>query len=459
MNLKRALLFILTCYLFFHCSEDLSTVVDDILLTVDKNVALSEGDTVRIMTEVHNHIDERLSGIPLTYYANDTKLDGPVFYPTAKGSYVIRAEYEDVVSKGQRVEVISLEDNITSLELRYEGNPWLTTEPWSMSGAFSFDVQVDNLNFQVSTRDITLLLDGSPVSDRSGFQFDQPGEYEFTAAFSNLQSQPITLHVREKLDLPEVTIPVIFHFYNLDIQQDQVRKLIDTLNSSFNISAYDPVEVMEGEVNPNAVNINVRFEEAMEAPDGFVLTAPGVHVIRETIPGNLFSEIALANTWDPERYVNVWLADGQIDLEENLPDNYEFQGRGIVSQPMVFDREIPGLVTLPEYTADPVAGIVVNAGSVFNEHPDYIVASMAHYFGLFITYGLECRHEGDYVADTPTIDFSREAPTNFFRTCENVLFRPSNFLSINRNYRDFTYDQALRMREVIEYGISRPGGN
>lgn len=459
MKLK-CLCFILICAIIsYKCSEDLSLKVDDILLTVDKNVALSEGDTVRILTEVHNHIDERLTGIPLTYYANETVLDGPFFYPTTTGSFVIRAEYEDVVSKGQLIEVISLEDNITSLGLIYEGNRWLTTEIWSLSGSFSFDVTVDNLNFQVSTKDISLLLNGRPISERAFLYFSDPGEYEFTAGFKDLRSEPVTLFVRDRLEISEMTIPVVFHYYRLDYQPDQVNRLIDTLNGAFNIDFYDPKEVRNGSVNPNAVNMKLKFEPATVAPDGFILTAPGVHTISQPVAGDLFSKIAPDNTWDPETYVNVWIADGQIEIEEDFPSSYVFYGRGEVSEPKILQEEIPGLITLDKYQADTIAGIIVNAASVFGEHPDYIVTTMGHYFGLLTTFEFDCRHEGDYCPDTRTIDFANtDVPTDIFKSCDGTRFKPSNFMSINRNYRDFTYDQALRVREVLKYGISRPGG-
>ncbi len=449
--------YLLVVLLAFSCSEDQDSKVDEILLTVDKHIALSMGDSVLISTEIHNRIDVRLTGITLSYFANDEELGGPIFYPSRKGSFIISARHKEIVSQKQKVDVISLADNITSLSLVYNGNRYLTTEEWSVSGAFSFDVVLDDLNFEVKTNDIELLMNGIPVSARDAIHFAEPGTYEFVASFGSLKSSPILIHVRDKLELEEIEIPVVFHFYKMDPDPINVRKLIDTLNGAFNIAQFKREEVEEGVVNPNAVNMKLKFTAASAAPEGFFLSDPGIHVVPEEIEGDKFSDIGSKYSWDTDEFVNIWLLDEQIDFEDNSI-GYEFFGRGGASIPRLFGSTLDGLVTANSDISDPIAGMTVRTISVFGEHPDYIVSTMGYFLGLFGTYEDGCRNEGDFCPDTPTFDHANpDAPTNFFNSCDGYQFMPSNFMSLNRNYRDFTYDQAIRVRTVLEFGISRPG--
>ncbi len=454
--------FVLICCTFIlflitvGCSERIDDEVDAILLTVDKSVVLP-GDTVNISTEVHNHVDKRLSGIPLRYFANEQELSGPVFIPAMKGEFVISARFEDVISQKQKVDVITLEDNITALHLVYEGNTYLTTEEWSVSGSFSFEVELENLNFTIQTSVIELLINNEPVQERGAIYFDQPGNYQVKGRYRSITSNIIELTVREKLNLELIVIPVVFHDFGLQLNAENVNTLLDTLNGAFNIQSYPIEDVRSGLVNPNAVSMKIRFVAAEEAPAGFVLSGPGIHRIPFQDADSRFDLLALQNTWDPNTYVNVWLQDGQIRLDEEAVEGYNFYGRGGASIPILSEGLLEGLLTDPSFAEDAIAGIIVQKGSVLGEHPDYIVATMGNYFGLFQTIDFGCLDEGDYCADTHTIDFSiPNPPTNQFYTCDQTLFRPTNYLSINRKYRDFTYDQAVRVRRVLENAISRP---
>lgn len=440
---------------WMSCSED-GPIVDEILLTVNKSVALSMGDSILISTQVLSEVDERLQDIPLEYFADDQRLDGPVFYPDKVGVFRISARYQDVISTKKDVEVISLEDNITDLKLNYMGNRFLTTEDWSVSGPFTFDVLLDNQAFQVSTNNIDLLVNGSPVEERTSLHFDTPGTYSVEAAFGNLRSDPVQLEVREKLQLTEIVIPLIFHDFGQNLDQGQLQGLLDTLNRAFNLT-YKKEDVEEGVVNPNAVNMKLTFEFAEDSPEGFDLSGKGIHRISNQEPIVDLTKMVEENTWDPQKYVNIWMFTDTDVLDFESFGPYPWVGRGFASKPLTRDFEIPGLRLADANELDLNPGIALGVLSVFGEHPDYIVSLMGYYFGLLNTNDEQCANHGDFVEDTRTLTFDSEAPTNYYFDCEDQLMRATNFMAIGRRYRDFTYDQALRIRSVMEHGVSRVG--
>jgi len=219
--------------------------------------------------------------------------------------------------------------------------------------------------------------------------------------------------------------------------------------------------VIEGLVNPNASDMKMRFVAASEAPTGAVLSGSGIHHIEVTgsafLDSEGFERLAEQHTWDPEKYVNYWLL-GEFQFDQPYPRGYDDVGRGFASVPRLSRGELDGLITDESGEPDDIPGIVLVPGCVFGEHVDFAVGTMANYYGLFITFSQGCLNEGDYCGDTHAIDFDNPATTSYFNDCNGTLFKPTNYLTFAQKHRDFTYDQALRMRVVLSDGISRVGG-
>ena len=83
---------------------------------------------------------------------------------------------------------------------------------------------------------------------------------------------------------------------------------------------------------------------------------------------------------------------------------------------------------------------------------------MTKKLNFFETFNFDCAHHGDYCEDTPTLDFDH--PNNggggIVSCNSDQQFFPTNFMSVNRRYRDFTYDQVLRVRTVLKHAHGRP---
>ena len=67
------------------------------------------------------------------------------------------------------------------------------------------------------------------------------------------------------------------------------------------------------EENSNKVKTYISFKLADSAPQGSTLTAPGVHVIvngESNTPLDQLNQIARNNYWDPNKYINIYVAKG-----------------------------------------------------------------------------------------------------------------------------------------------------
>ena len=455
--------FLIIVTVSYSCSGDDSSEVDEILLTIDKENML-EGDTTFITTFVRNRLNRDVPGVELRYFANDVELPGPFFTTEVSGDYRISATYKDVISQRRDISVISLEDNITEIGLLYngmkflpDGKALLTTEEWSVSGSFTFELEFGRFNFEVDTDQIELLQNGQVVDQSSAFHFDDPGTYEFTARIGERVSNSIVLEVREKLDIEEVAIPVIFHVFDSDVSPGNLAQLIDTLNAVFAVEAYTREEVIAGLVNPNASSMKIRFFLADDAPEGFDRGTPGFDGVPREFESQQYFDLVQDNSWTPDKYINVWMVDSFIDLGET-PPNYVFSGRGVIETPVMNNYDLSGLERGGGYDANYPPSMAVASKSVLYEHPDYIVTIMGAFLGLFETFNFDCAHHGDYCEDTPTLDFDH--PNNggggIVSCNSDQQFFPTNFMSVNRRYRDFTYDQVLRVRTVLRHAHGRP---
>jgi len=448
------------------CSDNSDNEVDEILLTIDKE-AMLVGDTAFITTFVRNKLNQDVEDATLRYFANDIELPGPYFTTDTKGEYRISATYKDILSQRRDIDVFTLEDNVNEITLLYDGEDavaggraYLTTEEWSVSGSFSFELEFGNLNFEVSSSQVDLFLDGQKVEERGGFYFPDPGIYEFTAAIGNQVSNVVSIEVREKLNLEKLRIPVIFHVLESDVSPGNLALLIDTLNSVFAVESYSKEDVINDLVNPNAVSMNIEFYLADDAPEGFDIGTPGFDGVSREFEGQSFYDLIDDHSWDPDKYVNVWMMDFLFGLEEDLPANYDNRVRGIIETPVMDNFELSGFDRRGSYDEKYPPMMAVASKSVLYDHPDYMVTTMGGFLGLFDTFQFDCAHHGDYCEDTPTIDFANPKGngTSFVSCSEDQQFFATNFMALNRRYRDFTYDQALRVRAIVEHGHGRPRG-
>ena len=461
-------------FFYLSCSESEEPKIQEIRLSVDKEVALSNLDTIRIEAEVRDGSSQRVENVNLSYVVNDQPLGGNLFIPTERGIYEIKAQFEGIESNAIQVEVLDLQEDAESLALVYEGYSYLTTQDWSLSGDFSILVGVAGRSVEVGESGFSLLINEQEVSSISRIHFEEAGEYSIRVETPTLSSNTHMLTVRPEKTYPLRTVPVIFHSYGVELVSGDLQRLVDTLNASFNRQLFSPEEVLAGDINPNAVDLFLRFELAARDPDGFSLASPGLQNIPSPdneypeLTLNLFQSLEETYGWDPEAYVNIWLADSYGFEFPKVNPSDEGQGsgaRGLVNAPLLEFGEMDGLLSLefpnPRIPVNNPEGIsqhiLLLSISVLTEHPDFIVNRMGHYLGLFDTFEYSCNRLGDFCLDTFVPDLSQGiGPFNFIASCEGPVFRMNNHMSINRNYKCFTYDQRERVRFVLENGWARP---
>lgn len=445
-----------------HCSAEEEVNVSVINLTLSKETAVLPNDSVIIFTEVLDETFGVVKNIPLEYFANDIPLESNIFYPTEEGTFRMSAKYKDIKSKTKDLLVIDKEKDIDNLILDYQGNNFLTTYPWSLSGTFNYKTKIGFEDLPITIDEIQLYVNGIASAEEAYIFFDDPGEYTFHAEFRNLISNEVIIEVRDQKDYPEIIIPVVFHTYGIDVIAQNIGKLVDTLNGAFSKETYLQESIERGAVDPNAVNMNIRFVAADVAPIGYTLASAGLHIIEpeakigEVVDYQEFLALEKEHAWPYNEYMNIWLPN-EIDFDGEL-SGFFTGGTGIATKPLLKEVALEGLETTMEDTTVFWQGIILYHGSVFDEHPDYVVRMMGHFFGLYTTIEFLCNREGDYCEDTFSVDFDRgRGPNNSYYNCGDVYYFPNNHMSFNRDYTNFSYDQRERVRHVLQYGLDRPG--
>lgn len=470
--MRHLLLFFLFLLSLSACENKTELSPSFIFLEVDKNLALDQGDQIVITALVRDEDQNPLEGFDLEYFANGQALDGPIFYPTRTGTYELTASYKTIESSPLAVRVVNLEQDVEELILNYDGNPYLTTKPWSVSGNFSYTARITDQFFPLPTENVMLRLDGEPSTEQGAIQFSEAGTYTFQATLNNFTSNEVQLQVRAEKSYETVTIPIIFHDYGAEMSNQQMFEFLDTLNRSFSSNTMSKARVLAGELNPNAVDCKIQFVLADKPPMDRQLNGPGLNIVPSP-PGEyvaptlaVFQNLAADHNWDPTQYINIWMApDYDFDFPSIRIDESGGSGgaRGLVYSPYIEEGfSLPGLATIGVNPKDPDPNalshaILLRSGSLLGAHPDYIINRMGYYLGLFDLMSFDCTFEGDFCADTQAPDLRQSIlPFNEVMDCTGDRFFMTNHMSFGRRYSHFTYDQRDRMHFVLEHGLFRP---
>ena len=471
--MRSLLLFSLFC-LFFSCEKEDPNPVLVLTLSTDKAVALEQNDQVQLFVEALDKDLKVLENLEIDFYVDGQILDENSFFPETRGTYELSAQYRDLKSNIVKVKVVNLKEDLQKLFLDYDGYQYLTTNPWSISGNFSFKAQLEGELFPINSSEIQLQLDGENQNSLGAFQFDKAGEYLFNAAFQGETSEFISIQVREEQAFPALTIPLVFHSLGVEMTSSEVEFFIDTLNRAFAQEQYSKEQVQQGLVNPNAVNCYIQFVAAENPPPGKTLSSTGLNKIKlvedeePVLPLSRFQGLEETHAWDPNEYINIWIAEGfEFEFPPVNPNETMGSGgaRGLVYAPYLDGVQLPGLVTegvnpkFPDLSTLS-QGILLRSGSLLGNHPDFIINRIGYYLGLFDTLAFGCEAEGDFCKDTFAPDISQPSgPLNQFKVCEDgPYYIPNNHMSIGRQYTNFTFDQRARMHFVLQHALYRPNG-
>ena len=455
----------------FGCSKEDNQVIDQILLSVDEETVILGKGSFTLSAKVFDPGGREITNQLPTFYVNETPLQGHFFEPTTRGTFALTARINDIVSNTITVETLSIEEDLESLVLNYPIPPYLTTAPWSATFPFQFEAILQGVSFPLEDPNLQLLVDGEQVDQSIPLHFDVPGSYTVQARFREQKSNPLTFQVRAYEELPVRRIPIVFHTIGIAPDATKIKKLIDTLNSVYFQPMFSRDQINGQVINPNAVGMQLEFFLAETPAAGFSLQSPGVHVIipeNDPIPQldyQWFQSIEKDQSWPTDTYINIWLAEFfEFELTQEEIDGFDW-GRGFTNLPLIHEERLAGLTTFTDSTnsgptnkspLNTTKGIILNAGSVLGEHPDFIVNMMGHFLGLYGTTAFDCSTANDYCNDTPSLDFTASTADGLFGTCRGGRIVPSNFMGAGRKYSHFTLDQRERVRFVLMHGVDRP---
>ncbi|MDW7694223.1 M43 family zinc metalloprotease [Flammeovirgaceae bacterium SG7u.111] len=270
-----------------------------------------------------------------------------------------------------------------------------------------------------------------------------------------------------------LAIPVIVHVIHngeevgvsSNIPVEQIYSQIDVLNQDYrrlNLDKY----LTPPAFKDVASDTRIEFIPAELDPSNQSLTEIGIHRYdggKEEWSQSAFNnEIKPKTSWNPELYLNIWVAN--------------LQGSTLGYSTWPKEPNVPGVPG--ESSSRDQEGVVINSHVFGSNHTprgtfSFLTDSrydrgrtttheIGHYFGLLHTWGVSggCQDD-DYCDDTPNtrnsrddIDFPCSYPAEL-NTCVTVNDMPDMF----QNFMDYTADQcmnlftkeqALRMKTVIE---------
>jgi len=245
--------------LTISCSKDEESGIRNLFIEAEKDLIILGFDDIKLNSIARDQDLKIVEGINVIFSVNGAPISGNTFVPEVVGEYEIVGMYQGIESNTIFVTVTTIQDDLDRFELYYNGNQYLTTNSWSVSGIFRFNAVLGVQNIDIPFQEVQLLVDGNEMNENEFIHFDEPGTYRVTALFSGKESNPILLFVREEKQYDEITIPVIFHTYGVDYPVSEYSRILDSLNSAFSRNAYDLTAVQEGLVNPNAVDCRIKF--------------------------------------------------------------------------------------------------------------------------------------------------------------------------------------------------------
>lgn len=258
-----------------------------------------------------------------------------------------------------------------------------------------------------------------------------------------------------------LTIPVIIHVVHdgesvgngSNLSENRILSQLDVLNEDFrrllNSPGYNTYFA--------GADTEIEFCLATVDPDGMSLAEPGIHRINRNqagftsppySPNGVRSSIMPATYWDPDRYMNIWVAELQNDILgfAQLPSQSTLVDLPNNNGPATTD----GVVIDPDNF-----GRGLGAASPYDRGRT-TTHEIGHWLGLRHIWGDGDCDDDDYCADTPNAENPNYGCPNDPVSCGSA--------DLFENYMDYTDDACMnvftqcqkeRMRIVLTNAIRR----
>ncbi len=252
------------------------------------------------------------------------------------------------------------------------------------------------------------------------------------------------------------TLPVIVHVIHngeavgvgTNIAQGQVQSQLDVLNEDYRNTNADGA-LVPAVYQPRRGDMQVQFVAALRDPSGNTLAEPGIdRVNRNTkgwnappyTQGYINSTIKTGTSWDPDRYINIWVMNlgGGLLGYAQFPDNTAGVG-GL--NPLGGSAATDGVVVLYSAYGSRAKFPAGSYGSASNPYDRgrTLTHELGHWFGFRHIWG-DANCGDDYCADTPTQQAENYGCVAFPKvTCNNVTG------DMSMNYMDYTNDACMYM--------------
>ena len=305
---------------------------------------------------------------------------------------------------------------------------------------------------QSRLNDYSILVNGEDRGKLLNFMSEEAGSFNLQATVEGQESAAKTIVVRPALNLETKTFTVIFHIVHdgepvgtgYNIEASRIDYQMDLLARTFE---------RHNRYTPNSTMPMMKFELATIDPDGNNLSEPGINRLQRPSPeaSILFQDWMWDHYWDPEYYINVWVGDTQNGYSWGIYPSMSCDN----------DEPLAGLGCADLDTPQQLEGIALELDNLWQENWVF-PHEMGHVFGLFHVFeGHECSHDVDHCADTEQYSravYESGADVVTREACSGRTFTSYNIMDYWRQpngQRDLSYDQVLRIRQVIEKGNFR----
>ncbi|MEM9933291.1 MAG: zinc-dependent metalloprotease [Bacteroidota bacterium] len=236
-----------------------------------------------------------------------------------------------------------------------------------------------------------------------------------------------------KIEIQAVSLPLVFHIFNASsgqplVTQGDIDLQINALNRDFNKQDYaerHPADTKEG-FSALAADMQIQF--CLAKPAGNYASLDPIHYLntnRSSWPADHSVQLPDSGgvaPWNPEQYVNVWIAD----LEGDASGFAQMPGGPSKTDGIVIDYRFFGI------------------GS--NTHDQYkqgktLTHLIGNYLNLYPLWGTGRRCSDDGVADTPI----HNAPNSGCPTYKHVTFCDGYTVEMSMNFMDNSDDACMYM--------------
>jgi hypothetical protein len=470
MQSKKSLyLLLFLAVTLFHCDrpremqplseyyEYLST--EGIELTLDsrqkKEVILTlDTDSLRFTAKAFDKNKKQVPNALYTYWVNDQLLLGSAFLPQQEGEYRLEARLGDVVSNTILVRAIDPRNYIGTIQLSIRlprGELIADNVSEAVIETEILDKQGSKASFDLS-RALTFYKNGEVFRDTI-FKTDKAGSYIFKAEAFGKVSENLVVKVLSLAEANIITIPIVFHLFNVEISQVKLREQVDILNKTFRDS-YNPLNGPKAERHSD---FRLQFVLAEKDPVGRTMPQPG----RDYIDAGrtIYTEAAMLDTigwqhyWNPEYYINAFVADYKDPKTNNAPWS------GLAYLPSVTQFLEGAVIRAKGGNPNYLFGMFL-IPDVFNGPNSITTHEVGHMLGLGHSFNdSSCSGDDDFCGDTPAYNYRLYTSNSGKQrqACDGAAFLSTNYMDYgNSFFNSFTIDQSIRARHVLNYGLWLP---